>query len=211
MGERLSPIGQFYGHHPNSKAWPKCGQNVKISSPHVPSALQSSLKGMAVLQHSCHQRGRRRWSPLGGFNPPPTVGVQGVLDYNCMVCLVCQVLSAKFSIYAQYAQAQISYTPLLFSPGGSRPPQPLRHLCAFCALGAFFCDFLPLRNALQKLLRKNCENRGFWPPKTLPKPSQNASKNDVPKNIDFCEVFYHSFGMFVIFETLKISIFSRGN
>ena len=74
MGERLSPIGQFYGHHPNSKAWPKCGQNVKISSPHVPSALQSSLKGMAVLRPACQQMGRRRWSPLGGFNPPPTEG-----------------------------------------------------------------------------------------------------------------------------------------
>ena len=38
--------------------------------------------------------------------------------------------------------------------------------------------------------RKNCENHGFWPPKTIPKPSQNAFKIDVPKNMrffmDFC-------------------------
>ena len=38
--------------------------------------------------------------------------------------------------------------------------------------------------------RKNCENHGFWPAKTLPKLSQNPSKIDVPKNmrffIDFC-------------------------
>ena len=38
--------------------------------------------------------------------------------------------------------------------------------------------------------RKNRENHGFWPPKTLPKPSQNPLKIDVPKNmrffIEFC-------------------------
>ena len=45
------------------------------------------------------------------------------------------------------------------------------------------------------------------PPKTLSKPFQNASKNEVPKNIEFFEVFYYSFGMFAIFETLKILIF----
>ena len=33
--------------------------------------------------------------------------------------------------------------------------------------------------------RKNRENHGFWPPKTLPKPSQNPFKIDVPKNIRF--------------------------
>ena len=38
--------------------------------------------------------------------------------------------------------------------------------------------------------RKNCENHGFWPPKTLPKSIQNAFKIDVSKNmrffIEFC-------------------------
>ena len=55
--------------------------------------------------------------------------------------------------------------------------------------------------------RKNRENHGFWPPKTIPKPCQNAFKIDVPKNIDFFEVFCYSFCIFVILETLKISIF----
>ena len=32
---------------------------------------------------------------------------------------------------------------------------------------------------------KKCENRGFWPPKTLPKPTQNAFKIEVPKNVRF--------------------------
>ena len=33
--------------------------------------------------------------------------------------------------------------------------------------------------------RKNCDNHGFWPPKTLPKPTQNAFKNEVLKNKRF--------------------------
>ena len=33
--------------------------------------------------------------------------------------------------------------------------------------------------------RKKCENRGFWPPKTVPKSIQNASENDVPTNMGF--------------------------
>ena len=57
---------------------------------------------------------------------------------------------------------------------------------------------LGLQNRLPKFIsffasifyRKNCENHGFWPPKTLPKPSQNPLKIDVPKNMrffmDFC-------------------------
>ena len=33
--------------------------------------------------------------------------------------------------------------------------------------------------------RKKCENRGFGPPKPLPKPSQNPIKIEVPKNMQF--------------------------
>ena len=33
--------------------------------------------------------------------------------------------------------------------------------------------------------RKNCENHGFWPAKTLPKSIQNPFKIDVPKNMRF--------------------------
>ena len=36
-----------------------------------------------------------------------------------------------------------------------------------------------------KKCRKKCENRGFWPPKPVPKPSQNPIKIDVPKNMRF--------------------------
>ena len=38
---------------------------------------------------------------------------------------------------------------------------------------------------ISKKHRTKCENQGFWPPKPLPKPSQNPLKIEVPKNIRF--------------------------
>ena len=37
--------------------------------------------------------------------------------------------------------------------------------------------------------RKNCENRGFWCPKTLPKPSPKPFQIDIPKNTWFLNAF----------------------
>ena len=54
----------------------------------------------------------------------------------------------------------------------------------FCSLPKIILFFASIFS------RKNCENHGFWPPKTLPKSIQNASKIDVSKNMrffmDFC-------------------------
>ena len=57
-----------------------------------------------------------------------------------------------------------------------------------------FGRFFRLPNRAWKMIskkhRKKCENRGFGPPKTLPKPFQNPLKIEIPKNmrffIDFC-------------------------
>ena len=38
--------------------------------------------------------------------------------------------------------------------------------------------------------RKNTENHGFWPPKTLPKSFPEGSQNNVPKNVWFFRDFY---------------------
>ena len=83
---------------------------------------------------------------------------------------------------------------LLLSPGGGGITGIRHWICAFCVLlgllGRIFA--LPKRAAktTSKKHRKKCENRGFWPPKTIPKPSQNPLKIEVPKNmrffIDFC-------------------------
>ena len=63
-------------------------------------------------------------------------------------------------------------------------------------LGSFFRFFGLRKNCWKnasKKHRKKCENQGSWPPKTVSKPSQNPSKIDVPKNmqffIDFCSNF----------------------
>ena len=41
--------------------------------------------------------------------------------------------------------------------------------------------------------RKNTENHGFWPPKTLPKSFPKGFKNDVPKNMRIFMDFYSIF------------------
>ena len=50
------------------------------------------------------------------------------------------------------------------------------HICAFCGFGAFFCNFWPLRNALQKIHRKSTEKNAKIEVLGLPKPSQNPPK-----------------------------------
>ena len=61
----------FHRHNAKkAKVWPKCSQNVRISLPHVPSAMQSCRckpYRHGNPQRSCTQMGRRRWPPLGGF------------------------------------------------------------------------------------------------------------------------------------------------
>ena len=46
------------------------------------SPADARLKCMAIPQRSCTQVGRRRWPPLGEFNPPPSEGVQCMLDHQ---------------------------------------------------------------------------------------------------------------------------------
>ena len=90
-----------------------------------------------------------------------------------------------------------SCSPLFFSPqepGDDRsPPLNFRLLLLLGLLGRFFALLKRSSKFTSKKHRKKCENRGFWPPKTLPKSSQNASEIDVPKNIeifiDFQSIF----------------------
>ena len=48
----------------------------------------------------------------------------------------------------------------------------------------FFGSSKRASNFASQKHRKNMENAGFWPPKTVPKPLQNRIKIDVPKNIE---------------------------
>ena len=55
--------------------------------------------------------------------------------------------------------------------------------------------------------REKIENHGFWSPKAIPKPSQNAFKIDVPQNLHFFIDFLLILVVFgfvrVFFEVLK--------
>ena len=59
-------------------------------------------------------------------------------------------------------------------------------------------------------LRKNCQNRSFWPPKPLPKPIPKRLKIDVQKTYRFLLFFERCSFKFQTFETWKISIFLKG-
>ena len=74
-------------------------------------------------------------------------------------------------------------------------------------------DFIKKSNKIQPKIRsphahpKKYQKSRFWDHFGLPKPSQNPSKTEVRKNIDFFEIFSIGFGFFVMLETLKILIF----
>ena len=80
-------------------------------------------------------------------------------------------------------------TPSLSLPRAPHipPGRPQIGPCG-CLVGNFF-RFLCLPKCLPNFASKNhgkkCENRGFRPPKTLPKSFQNASEIEVPTNMRF--------------------------
>ena len=198
---------------PSSKVWTNCSQNVGF---HFPMCLQqcspadASLQCMAVPQHSCTQMGRRRWPPPGGVQSAAHRRWSRVLDQLPILSSDSKGLPKKSSSWPTVL------IPLsIFSPqegGDYRNPAPnFRFLRFWPIFWRIFASSKRASKITSKKHRKNCENRNFWPPKTLPKPIQNAFKIEVPKHIDFFEVFGYSFFMFVIFETLKMSISPRGN
>ena len=97
-------------------------------------------------------------------------------------------LKARLEIEAKFA----------FPPSYNPSPQARTYRCTDPKNGGknfwgLFFRFFAFPNCNQnfasKKHRKKCENRGFWPPKTLPKPSRNPSKIDVPKDMQFLRVF----------------------
>ena len=82
--------------------------------------------------------------------------------------------------------------PLYLSPGLRTFRRAGPKMTTLFSLLAIFVDFLAFQNfkILIEKIPKKCENQGFRPPKTIPKPFQNPLKIDVPKNmqffIDFC-------------------------
>ena len=94
--------------------------------------------------------------------------------------------------------------------GDHRRPEPsLRFLCLFGLLGRFLALLKRASNFASKKHRKKCENWWFWPPKTLPKPSQNPFKIEVPRKMPFFHRFVFDFFIFSIFDFFKICILPR--
>ena len=76
-------------------------------------------------------------------------------------------------------------TPLFFSPQHpAHSAGPAQNESLPRPFGVFFSNFC-FQNTFQILTlkkhRKKLENKGFWPPKTVPKPFKNPSQIDVPE------------------------------
>ena len=118
--------------------------------------------------------------------PPPTEGGAGRAGPELQLLDQCFILAISKHI------PNIVYILRLLPPPFFSPQEvahsagPTQKSSYVLLLGVFSLFFgLPKRcskNASKKH-RKNCEHRGFWSPKTLPKPSQNGSKNVFPKNM----------------------------
>ena len=127
---------------------------------------------------------------------------------------------SKIKVLAKYLQAQDAQLqkprprspdyPLSISPPGSaHSAGPASRSPPYRLAGVFFRFFsLPKRllKFASKNHRKKCENLGFWSPKTLPKPSQNPSKIDVPKNMRFFIDFCSACSVFSIFDFLEMCV-----
>ena len=138
------------------------------------------------------RKGGRRWSPPGGLQSAA----------HRRWCTACKTPITNFNIKHQTPSSnglstsvsEIFVFPLPIIPPQARPvhrspAQKYRFLCLFRLLGSIFSPPERASKTTTKKHRKKCENRGFWPPETLPKPSRNPSKIDVPKDIQIFRAF----------------------
>ena len=174
----------------------------------MPRALSSITKAHSITMAGA-QMGGRRWSPPGVFNPPATEGVPTACEIHFQLALSNH--SWPISTFFRAIRSEVFF-PLSFPfPRSLGITVAQLQEIAFCVLLAHLGRFFRLPKRAWKMTskkhRKKCENRGFWPPKPLPKPSQNPLKIEVPKNmqfvIDFCAIFL----FFLMFDFLKIVVF----
>ena len=125
-----------------------------------------------------------------------------------------RVLNPKSKSWPNIYQAQIAQLqkprprspdyPLSISPPGSAhsagPAQNLRRTSGGRSFFRFFAFPKRLPKFASENHRKKCENRGFWPPQTLPKPSPKPFKIEASKTFNFWNPFLQNL-MFV--EPLK--------
>ena len=87
-----------------------------------------------------------------------------------------------------------------------RAPPPQEHI---------FFDLKRYPKCILKNISKNIEKyrkkQRFWAPQALPKPFQNTFQIEVPNDIRFLKAFLIELFKIQSLETLKISIFPKGN
>ena len=126
-------------------------------------------------------QGAKGWAavvPPWGFqlNPPPTEGVQGVLDPNSYFL---SYFLPNFSYIqpASYISYILGLPPLSFSlPRRPRIPPGRPKMSVLLSCWALFFDFLAFKKIVGKMLRKNIEKSAKIEVFGLPKPSQNHPK-----------------------------------
>ena len=108
---------------------------------------------MAVLQHSCHRRGRRRWSPNGGFQ---SAAHRRWCEACWIHCHIAKKLSALISHKGPIRKAKPlmmgqALDPLSFSsPRGGGTTRNRRQKSATPVLGGFLSRFLTLPERASK-------------------------------------------------------------
>ena len=135
----------------------------------------------------------RRWSPPGGFNPPPTEGVQGVLDHHHQPQHQTQDTNIEWPI--QKCLMRFSCFPSLYpSPGRSRTPQTRRQKAEKFAGAAYrSAKSVPSKIAskkCQKNIEKTAKIEDLGLPKPSPNPPKKPSKSKVQKNSVFSCIFH---------------------
>ena len=168
--------------------------------------------GGSILRPLAKTRVGRRIA-RSAYSPPPHRRWRSVLDSEStwLRQILANIYEAKLVIFK--IQAQTSDYPLSISPPGlAHSAGPAQNRWRTSGWRSFFRFFSLPKNALKfasKKWQKKYENRGFRPPKTVPKPSPKPFQMEAPKNTWFLSAFSTTSFKTPSLETLKISISPR--
>ena len=144
----------------------------------------SSITKAYSISMAGAKKGGRRWSPPGGYNPPPTEGVRSVLDIQPHRFQIRpdQITKGESERPSSLCKPRLLFPSLFLSPGGWGPPESATKFARSASCWVSWADFLLFWHALQKWHRKNIEKNAKIEDFGLPKPSQNPPKTP-PKSM----------------------------
>ena len=96
--------------------------------------------------------GRRRCSPLGAFNPPPTEGVRSVLDHNKIGFRYSlePITDRESERPSSLCRPRLLVPSLFLSPVGPGPPESRGKKAQLPSCWASWVDFWPFPSVLRK-------------------------------------------------------------